>query len=73
MKAEDYRNTASGLSENGADAYFFWWGDISSMAHYGPEWNAGRHLGYINEIKAWKAAGSPTLDEPIYPIDVLNG
>ncbi len=73
MKAEDYRNTAAGLAERGADAFFFWWGDTGSMAHYGPEWSAGKRLGHIKEIEAWKAAGSPSLNEPAYPIDVLNG
>ena len=73
MKAEDYRNTAAGVGDNGADAFFFWWGDTGSMAHYGPEWSAGRRLGHLKEIEAWKAAGSPSLDEPVYPIQSLNG
>lgn len=73
MKAEDYRNTAVGLADAGAEAFFFWWGDTGSMAHYGPEWSAGRRLGHLKEIETWKAAGSPSLDEPVYSIQSLNG
>ena len=72
LRAEDYRNIAVGLADVGADSFFFWWGDTGAMANYGPQWSAGRRLGHLDEIEAWKAAGSPSLDEPVYPIDVLN-
>ncbi|HAA76861.1 TPA: hypothetical protein DCE37_17265 [Candidatus Latescibacteria bacterium] len=73
MGAEDYRNTAAGLAQQGVDAFFFWWGDTGSMAHYGPEWSAARRLGRIDEISTWQEAGSSSLDAPVYPLDSLDG
>lgn len=73
MTAETYRETASRLARDGADAFFYWWGDTGSMAHYGPQWSAARRLGHLDEITAWQAAGSPSLDPPVYPIDRLDG
>lgn len=73
MSAPVYRNTATGLAQNGADAFFFWWGDVGSVAHCGPEWSATRRLGHLDEIQAWKDAGEPSLDPPLIPIQSLGG
>ena len=73
MSAAELRHTAAGLASHGADALFFWWADVGSMAHFGPEWNAARRLGHLDEIEAWKRAGEPTLDAPLIPIQTLGG
>ena len=73
ISAEIYRETASRLIKDGADAFLFWWGDTGSLAHYGPQWNAARRLGHLDEIESWRQAGSSSLDAPVYPILSLDG
>jgi len=73
LTAEEYRQTADRLAGQGADAFFFWWADVGSMAHYGTQWNAVRRLGHQDEISAWKGAGEPVLDASIVRLDSLGG
>ena len=73
MTAETYRETASRLAKDGADAFFFWWGDTGSLANYGPQWSAARRLGRLDEIASWQAEGAHSLDAPVYPIQTLDG
>jgi hypothetical protein len=72
MSAADYRRTAAGLAANGADAFFFWWGDTGSMANYGAPWNAARRLGHMDEVQTWMDHGA-ALDAPVIPIRTLGG
>lgn len=73
MSAAEYRHTAAGLAAHGADAFFFWWADVMSMANYGPQWSAARRLGHIDEIQTWKERGTPSLEAPVTPIRIFGG
>jgi len=73
MSAAEYRRTAAGLAAHGADAFFFWWGDVGSMAHFGPQWSACRRLGHLDEIQDWLDSGAPSLDAPVTPLRTLGG
>ena len=72
LQPAELRRTAAGLAEHGADALFFWWADVGSMVNYGPVWSALRDLGHLGEIEAWRAAGEPTLEAPVIPLQMLG-
>ena len=73
MAAAAYRRTAAALAEQGADALFFWWADVGSMANYGNQWNAVRRLGHLDEIQSWKESGEPALDDIVTPLSTIGG